>query len=934
MNTFRPELTLLEAREVPAALTLAPEPARAYLADGGHTLVVSGTAGANAVTVTQDDRAGTLTVTGVGAKPAVFRAATVGTVAVNLYGGDDRFEYATAGDVTCARQLRIDLGDGDDTAAVRWADGARDSARGNLIAVVSGGAGSDAIGLRVGQLAPGTSATVRADGGAGDDALGAQVLAPGRGGILDVALRGGAGNDNISTYTTGDLPAGGRAGFDLAGDAGDDSISVNAAGRVAGAFTARADGGAGNDQLALVATDVTGPRNLKVALIGGAGDDQFAALSDARTADVTADGGAGTDSGLLATGTTARSIEAARAPTPYELTPDPLPTFNPVLPTTTLARDGRTVEYHSAGTSKPGEPVVVLLTGFGGTIDYWQTVPAALASKSQVIAVNRPGYGKSSVADGDYALTAVEDIRAVAKAAAGGRPVVLVGHSLGGLYANLYARLYPGEVAGVVFVDSTAPEAVLRADQFGFPNGGLGDAAAPALRLQDPGVRQEVEGAVSLARRVLAAGAFPAVPVVSLRAGPADLLADDPQGDAWYEALGALGTPGETRRVADSGHHIQYNRPDAVVKAVADVFGLATRGAQTKGPLGGAVREVLDAARAQANLPAVAGGIVTGGALAGVAATGVRANGSTTAVTADDQFHLGSNGKAMTATLAAILVERGFVRWDTTLGQMFPELRGSMDPAYRSVTLEQLLSHRGGFLDENVSPELFERVLAFKGNGYQARRTFLGDILATPAGTAGGFSYSNVGYTLAAAILERATGNAYEWLMRKYIFNPLGMTSAGFGPPGNGRRLDQPVGHDETGKPVGVGAGADGPAVLNAAGLVHMSMADWSKFLRVHLGERVNGVKLLSDASLAKLHTPDPRPIDADGHLYGFGWIAVPTEYGPALWHNGSNGFWQSEALLVPSKGVAVFAVTNRGGDAAEAGVSAALAGLLARAAG
>ena len=247
------------------------------------------------------------------------------------------------------------------------------------------------------------------------------------------------------------------------------------------------------------------------------------------------------DTGLLPPRVWARSVEQSRTPTPYELRLGPLPTFNPVLPTQTISREGRTVEYHSSGTAKPGQPVVVLMTGFGGDIDYWQTVPGRIADGSQVIAVNRPGYRRSSPAVGDYAQTAVEDIRAVVGSVAANRPVVLVGHSLGGLYANLYARLHPTEVAGVVFVDSTAPEAVARADDLGIPFGSLGDPNSPELRLGQPGVRQEIEGVVSLTRQVLGAQAFPLVPVVSLRAGPADLLAAYPEEDAWYQALGRWG---------------------------------------------------------------------------------------------------------------------------------------------------------------------------------------------------------------------------------------------------------------------------------------------------------------------------------------------------------------------------------------------------------
>lgn len=138
------------------------------------------------------------------------------------------------------------------------------------------------------------------------------------------------------------------------------------------------------------------------------------------------------------------------------------------------------------------------------------------------------------------------------------------------------------------------------------------------------------------------------------------------------------------------------------------------------------------------------------------------------------------------------------------------------------------------------------------------------------------------------------------------------MTSAGFGPPGS-RLLDQPRGHDaETGQSVGNGPRAELPRPMSPAKLMHMNMADWAKFMRVHLRQNVNGVKLLSAGSLKKLHTADVRPNDPAGPTYGFGWVHFQTPRGEVLWHNGSNGYWYSAAALMPSKNIAVFAVTNQ----------------------
>ena len=108
-----------------------------------------------------------------------------------------------------------------------------------------------------------------------------------------------------------------------------------------------------------------------------------------------------------------------------------------------------------------------------------------------------------------------------------------------------------------------------------------------------------------------------------------------------------------------------------------------------------------------------------------------------------------------------------------------------------------------------------------------------------------------------------------------------------------------------------------------------MNMADWAKFMRVHLGQNVNGVKLLRAGSLKKLHTADVRPTDPSGPTYGFGWVHFQTPRGEVLWHNGSNGYWYSAAALMPSKNIAVFAVTNQDvSNAVDAVLSGAVPGV------
>lgn len=113
------------------------------------------------------------------------------------------------------------------------------------------------------------------------------------------------------------------------------------------------------------------------------------------------------------------------------------------------------------------EDVVVFEGGSRGTIDKWGTVPELLSNEATVFAYNRPGYGASEIAatprDG---RTVVEELRGVLRHKGLRPPYVLVGHSLGGLYMQLFARSHPDEVKALVLVDALYPRAVKRTQDF------------------------------------------------------------------------------------------------------------------------------------------------------------------------------------------------------------------------------------------------------------------------------------------------------------------------------------------------------------------------------------------------------------------------------------------------------------------------------------
>jgi len=329
----------------------------------------------------------------------------------------------------------------------------------------------------------------------------------------------------------------------------------------------------------------------------------------------------------------------------------------------------------------------------------------------------------------------------------------------------------------------------------------------------------------------------------------------------------------------------------------------------------------IEAIRVEAGLPALGGALVMLDGLQGVWVTGTRRAGGEEKVTADDLWHLGSCTKSMTATLIALLVTRGDLAWDTALGELLPELATEMDVDFLDVTLVELLCHRAG-LPANPA-ELAGNLLdqaSLVAQRAAIARAVLGNAPVHPP--KGAFLYSNTGFLIAGHVAEVATGKSWEELMRALLFEPLGMKSAGFGPPGTKETCDQPRGHAAEGTWLEPGPLADNPPVIGPAGTVHASLADWAKYVQLHLkGCRENvkvGELTLTRETFARLHTPyagaEPK--------YGFGWVFEKRPWaggdGTAFWHNGSNTMWYCVTWLGPGNGVAALVTTNQASPKAQ----------------
>lgn len=321
-----------------------------------------------------------------------------------------------------------------------------------------------------------------------------------------------------------------------------------------------------------------------------------------------------------------------------------------------------------------------------------------------------------------------------------------------------------------------------------------------------------------------------------------------------------------------------------------------------------ALREVLEAT----TVPALGYAVIGPKGVIKLEVAGRRRADAPYNVLPDDVWHLGSNTEAMTAAVYARLVEKGQTVWGADLGLLFPDLK--VDPAWGDVTLEEFLAHRAGVSDVGLIDEGWlirtshdRRSLPDQRSALAAR--VLGQ---PPQGSRHDYEYANADYVIAGAAIERLTRTSWESAMTTELFQPLGLSSAGFGAPSG----DEPWGHDLSAggapDPVDPAKGvADNPPVLAPGGQVHMSLPDYARFIGVFLNA---GGGYLKPESL--MHIARPQDALAEGD--GLGWRVTPVSAwarGPLLAHEGSNTLWRALAEVAPALPLALVVVTNSGGE-------------------
>lgn len=234
------------------------------------------------------------------------------------------------------------------------------------------------------------------------------------------------------------------------------------------------------------------------------------------------------------------------------------------------------LEYIVSGA---GRPAIVLLNGAGVTLDGWRGLFPAIERMGTVFAFNRFGLKGSDAPrlpqTGAVVLGSLRELLAYAGV---DPPFVLVGHSLGGLYANLFARLYPQQVAAVLFVEATHPRDrdVLEQHENQLVRA-LGRLfSLPQWRFRD-NLHAEIEWIEQTVNEIAAAGRFPDIPVAVVTGGkdpPKWLMraAELQARRAHQQELARLSPRGEQVIAAHSGHFPQLTEPWLVLTALGKLI--------------------------------------------------------------------------------------------------------------------------------------------------------------------------------------------------------------------------------------------------------------------------------------------------------------------------------------------------------------------------
>lgn len=273
--------------------------------------------------------------------------------------------------------------------------------------------------------------------------------------------------------------------------------------------------------------------------------------------------------------------------------------------------------------------------------------------------------------------------------------------------------------------------------------------------------------------------------------------------------------------------------------------------------------------------------------------------------TARTRYRAGSISKLFTAAALMQLAESGKLDIDAPLERALPgfSIRGR-DAGAEPISARMIMSHHAGLPSDRIEGMWSERPAHFTSVVDALRDEYR----AFPPNLV--HAYSNTGFSVLGAAIERLAGAPYERVMRAKLLTPLGMDDSDFdtAPPDGPRAARAYDGEGRLARKL--------PLRDTPAGGLNSTAPDLLRLARMWFaGGVANGARLLSAASLAEMARPQNGACALDADLrVGLGWHFAPEAVrggGPVLFHNGATQHHRAVLMLLPEHRLAVAVMAN-----------------------
>ncbi len=326
------------------------------------------------------------------------------------------------------------------------------------------------------------------------------------------------------------------------------------------------------------------------------------------------------------------------------------------------------------------------------------------------------------------------------------------------------------------------------------------------------------------------------------------------------------------------------------------------------------IRNFIDTTMDSWKVPGLAMAIVKDDKIILAEGFGLRSIADDLPVTENTIFAIGSATKSFTTTTMAMLVDDGLLDWDEPVRTYLPTLRMWDDFATQRMTPRDLASHRSGLPRHDAMwynapftrQELFDRLRYLEPNeDFRSK-----------------FQYQNLMLMTAGYLVGRVAGTTWEEVVKKRIFEPLGMSSSNFSVKESERSIDFAYPYKENDEDELEQMPFRDISVVGPAGSINSTAADMAQWVRFHLNDgKVGEEQLLSSTLVAEMHTPQmviSAPVKYTERLnpcYGLGWFVEVYRGHQRVYHGGNIDGFSALVSLLPQDGLGLVVLTNKNGS-------------------